>query len=226
MTELIEPEQETLPLHAPGVMEALKTLRTAAEVAQNKENEAAEEHARKTQFLRGAIVKYNNHRRQAIEQEFERRQLTWCTYGKHVKHRSEIVLILCEGSYQESCGYERGDYRTVKYSDLHNACVACRETMTKQHGRCWKARYGNEMLHFDAHQAQKNNDGYQVDRGGGWRKLVREHSWQKPYKLPEMPWENFQSLAAEWKFPPLLGLECDILDHSHQIKEEFPKTYR
>jgi len=127
--------------------------------------------------------------------------------------------MLCEGRYQESCGYENSSYRSRSYSDLHNACASCREDMEKRNGWSQKAQYGDEYNSFNCYPVEQHEDGfYQANSA----KPVRKERWEQPYAIVPTPADVFEKLALEWKLPPALKVTGDIHGR-HQVEEDSAK---
>jgi hypothetical protein len=213
--------QETLPLHAPGVMDALDALRAVASEAEQKEHKAAVAHAAGLNALHEAVDAYNAKRQASIMQEFERRSLAWCTVCKKVSPQGEVALVLSEGSYQESCGYEGGDYCARTFSNLHNACAACRGVLAGKHGAFIKAPYGSEFMSSRCYSVEERDGKYWVDYSGGWVRLApkKKASWEEPYKVPKTPLVVYEALALQWGLPPALHVTSKSGRLSHVLEE-------
>jgi hypothetical protein len=216
MTEIIV--QETLPLHAPGVIDSLEGLRLQTTEAQRQENKAAAAHGLKLSVLRKAVHTYNAERLASILREFAQRSLAWCTVCKQVRPQGEMQAVLSEGSYQESCGYEGGDYCTRTFSNLHNACGSCRGVLAGSHGKFVKAPYGGEFTSSRCYPVEERMGEYWVNRSGQ-KSLVRKHAWERPAKIPDTPADVYENLAIEWKLPPALEVQSHLCRLSHTVEE-------
>ncbi len=213
---ITEADQGTLVLHEPGVQESLSSLREVVSQAQQEAYVTATAHAKKTTALYNAVQAYNDDRRASILRELAQRGLAYCTVCKKMQPQDGIQLVLSEGSYQESCGYEGGDYCTRAFSNLHNACAACRGKLKGSHGVFTKARYGDEFDSSYCYPVDLSMGEYWVTRSGQ-RSLVRKYKWAQAPKIPDTPPDVYEKLAAEWKFPPALKIEHDSNGmHSHE----------
>lgn len=209
--------QASIPLLAPGLLEELQALSAAIPKAQENEREAKQLHREKISALEKAVEAYNARRYAAIMQEFTQRRLDWCTSCKKACSQAEMTLVLCEGRYQYSCGYENSSYASRDYSNLYRVCAACRARRVERHGKVEKAQYGREIDSSYVYDVQLRDDGYWVNLHG-WRPLVRKEEWERPYEIPTvLPEELAEQLALEWHIPEKIKIKRDHLGHQVEL---------
>jgi hypothetical protein len=167
-------------------------------------------------LIRQTVDEHKKKRVELFLAELHARGLDWCTHCLKAFPQSEMELILLEGKKEYSSGGEYYYSHGFKdFSDLHCACILCREHVHARHGT-----YGayNESLKgqssFFAYQVRIVNGRYFVRRiGDNWEMLLAE-SWQKPYDIPEPTSQIIERLAAELNInlPPIIKLGYELGD--------------